>query len=195
MTLKLTLFSQEKEDFVLEILIDSDARFSELHKLILDDCHYEENDRQSFLICDDEWRVRQRICLNEGEDVGYDEDINLMSRTRIGDFLEDEGQRLAYVFDPDGKRFFLMELTENVFGRSEKKPVVNRRHGEAPVQSTASTDPSEEEENRRSAAEGEANGEADGQFTSSSEGMEEAFYGDDGFEEEELDLEGYEIDE
>ena len=195
MTLKLTLFSQEKEDFVLEILIDSDAKFSELHKLILDDCHYDEHERQSFLICDDEWRVRQRICLNESEDVGYDDDINLMSRTRIGDFLEDEGQRLAYVFDPDGKRFFLMELTENVFGRSEKKPVVNRKHGKAPVQRTASPDPSEGGENRRSAAEGEANGEADGQFTPPSEGMGEAFYGDEGFEEEELDLEGYEIDE
>ena len=43
MTLKLTLFSQEKEDFVREILIDSDARFSELHKLILEDCNYEEH--------------------------------------------------------------------------------------------------------------------------------------------------------
>ena len=134
MTLKLTLFSQEKEDFVLEILIDSDARFSELHRLILEDCNYEEHQRQSFLICDDEWRVKQRVSLLDTEDVRYDEDINLMSRTRIGDFLEDEGQRLAYIFDPDGKRFFLMELTENVFGRKEEKAIVNRRHGQPPLQ-------------------------------------------------------------
>ena len=83
MTLKLTLFSQEKEDFVLEILIDSDARFSELHQLILEDCNYEEHQKQSFLICDDEWRVKQRISLLDTEDVRYDEDINLMSQTRI----------------------------------------------------------------------------------------------------------------
>lgn len=186
MTLKLTLFSQEKEDFVLEILIDSDAKFSELHQLILNDCHYVEHERQSFLICDDDWRVRQRICLNDSEDVGYDEDIDLMSRTRIGDYLEDEGQRLAYVFDPDGKRFFLMELTENVFGRRDKKAVVNRRHGEAPVQKTASPNSSPEEEGSFAA------------FSSSGEELEESaetFYGDDGFEEEELDLEGYEINE
>jgi len=185
MTLKLTLFSQEKEDFVLEILIDSDAKFSELHQLILDDCKYNEHQKQSFLICDEEWRVKHRICLKESEDLRYDEDCELMSRTRIGDFLEDEGQRLAYIFDPEGKRFFLMELTENVFGRTEKKPFVNRRHGEAPVQSTASPDPEEE-----------------GSFAafSSSSGEEleegaEAFYGDEGFEAEELDMEGYEIDE
>lgn len=184
MTLKLTLFSQEKEDFVLEILIDSDAKFADLHQLILSDCHYEEHQKQSFLICDDEWRVKQRICLTDSEKVGYDEDINLMSRTRIGDFLEDEGQRLAYVFDPEGKRFFLMELTETVFSRSEKKALVNRRHGEAPMQ-VSTPHPSPEEEGSFAA------------FSSSEELEEgaEAFYGDEGFEEEELDLEGYEIDE
>ena len=176
MTLKLTLFSQEKEDFVLEILIDSDAKFSELHQLILHDCGYEEHDRQCFLICDDDWRVKQRIRLHDNEDMRYDEDLNLMSHTRIGEFLEDEGQRLAYVFDPDGKRFFLMELTENVFGRTEKKAIVNRRHGEAPVQTNSLEDeatPSVEAE----------------------EALDESFYGDEGFEAEELDMEGYEIDE
>lgn len=187
MTLKLTLFSQEKDDFVLEILIDSDARFSELHQLILNDCNYDEHDKQCFLICDDEWRVKQRICLQENDELGYDQDLNLMSRTCIGDFLEDEGQRLAYVFDPEGKRFFLMELTENVFGRKEKKAIVNRRHGKAPLQwSVSASDSSSDDEDRPAA------------FSSSSEDVEEdneAFYGDEGFEADELDMEGYEIDE
>ena len=52
MTLKLTLFSQEKDDFVREILIDSDAKFAELHQLILTDCSYDEHQKQCFLICD-----------------------------------------------------------------------------------------------------------------------------------------------
>ena len=177
MTLKLTLFSQEKEDFVLEILVDSDAKFSELHKVILNDCNYDEHDRQCFLICDDDWHVKQRICLKDSEDVSYDTDINLMFETRIGDFLEDEGQRLAYVFDPDGKRFFLMELTENVFGRKERNAIVNRRHGQPPLQDlTSSPDLSLNDEEER-------------------EEIDEAFYGDEGFEAEELDMEGYEIDE
>lgn len=184
MTLKLTLFSQEKEDFVLEILIDNDAKFSELHQLILNDCNYEEHKKQCFLICDEDWRVKQRICLHDSEDMGYDEDMNLMSRTRIGDFLEDEGQRLAYVFDPEGKRFFLMELTENVFGRTEKKAFVNRRHGLAPSQAANN---SIKIKDNTSSRESEENLEE--------EAIEEDFYGDDGFEAEELDLEGYEINE
>ena len=176
MTLKLTLFCQEKDDFVREILIDSDAKFAELHQLILNDCNYDEQDKQCFLICDEDWRVRQRICLKDSEDVSYDTDINLMHETCIGDFLEDEGQRLAYVFDPDGKRFFLMELTENVFGRKEKNAIINRRHGEAPAQTN------NVEDEAAPSAEAE-------------EALDESFYGDEGFEAEELDMEGYEIDE
>ena len=177
MTLKLTLFSQEKDDFVREILIDSDAKFAELHQLILTDCSYDEHQKQCFLICDDDWRVKQRISLHDSEEMGYDQDLNLMSDTSISDFLEEEGQRLAYVFDPEGKRFFLMELTENVFGRTEKKAIVNRRHGLPPMQSLV-----EEEEQQEDS-------------TEKQEEIEEGFYGDEGYEEEELDLEGYEIDE
>ena len=177
MTLKLTLFSQEKEDFAREILIDSEAKFIELHKLILNDCNYNEHQKQCFLICDEDWRVRQRISLQDSEEMGYDQDLNLMSRTNIGDFLDEEGQRLAYVFDPDGKRFFLMELTENVFGRTEKEAIINRRHGLPPMQSLIE----EEEQTEES--------------TEKPEEIEEGFYGDEGYEEEELDLEGYEINE
>ena len=113
--------------------------------------------------------------------MGYDEDLNLMSRTRIGDFLEDEGQRLAYIFDPEGKRFFLMELTENVFGRTEKKAIVNRRHGLPPVQTPGGF-----------LQDGFSSREAEKDIE---EEIDENFYGDEGYESEELDLEGYEIDE
>lgn len=192
MTLKLTLFSQEKEDFVLEILIDNDAKFSELHQLILKDCKYEEHKKQCFLICDEDWRVKQRVCLHDNEDMGYDEDMNLMSHTRIGDFLEDEGQRLAYVFDPEGKRFFLMELTENVFGRTEKKAFVNRRHGLAPLQTVNSSSQSLQKRDFKDSSASSI--ESDGDFEEE-EAIEEEFYGEDGYEADELDLEGYEIGE
>lgn len=183
MTLKLTLFSQEKDDFVREILIDSDAKFDELHQLILRDCNYAEHSGQSFLICDEDWHVKHHIRLQESEDTRYDEDIDLMSRTSIGDFLEDEGQRLAYVFDPEGKRFFLMELTENIFGKAKREAFVNRKHGEAPLQTLSSpTLEDDDNEQEASASRGDIEG-------------SESFYGDEGFEEEELDMEGYEIDE
>lgn len=181
MTLKLTLFSQEKEDFVREILIDGDACFSELHRLILEDCGYEEHEGQSFLVCDEEWHVRHRVSLAESEDVHYDEDANLMSETRLGDLLEDEGQRLAYVFDPGSRRYFLIELTENIFGLRDQAAVVKRSYGEPPVQVSGSA--------------GEEEGaQEDASAVQEAEAVEETFYGDDGYESDELDMEGYEID-
>lgn len=187
MTLKLTLFSQEEEDFVLEILVDSDARFSELHQLILDDCGYVEHPGQCFYICDEDCRVRHRISLKESENTNYDEDIDLMSQTRLCDFLEDEGQRLIYLFDPDDKRFFLMELTENVFGRTVDKAVVNRRHGQAPLQTLYADEPSFEMEGPAGQPSSPAGDEP--------EEYADDFYGDEGYEADELDFEGYEIDE
>ena len=55
MTLRLTLFSQEVEDFVVEIKIGSEATFYVLYQLILHDCGYHEVDGQQFLLCDEDW--------------------------------------------------------------------------------------------------------------------------------------------
>ena len=96
---------------------------------------------------------------------------------KIGELMDDEGQRLAYVFDPEAKRFFLMELTENLFGPPEPKPRVSRRHGKAPLQSVQDEDEAAPAANAAGAESGES------------------FYGEDGFEDEELDLEGFEISE
>lgn len=176
MTLRLTLFSQEVEDFVVEIKIDSEATFADLHRLILADCSYEETDGQKFLICDDDWRVEKQVCLRD-TDSRADEDVYLMEHTPLSELTEDEGQRIAYVFAPEDKRFFLMELTENIFSHHEPKPRVSRRHGVAPLQVLREEQPVVTDVPASAAA------------------VEEDFYGDDGFEDGELDLEGFEISE
>lgn len=176
MTLRLTLFSQEVEDFVVEIKIGSEATFHDLHQLILHDCGYREVDGQQFLLCDEDWRVERRVCQRDVESRS-EEDVYLMHDTLVGDMLEEEGQRMAYVFDPEAKRFFMMELTENIFGQRQSVPRVSRRHGLPPQQT------------HQDPAAGAPSQEADASDTG------ENFYGDDGFEDGELDLEGYEISE
>lgn len=172
---KITLFSQEVEDFVLELKIDEDATFHQLHRLILNACGYKDQAHHSFLICDEEWRVKE--CIREEYDGLYnaEEDIYLMKSTYLRDFLEEEGQRLAYIFDTTGKRFFLMELTENIFGKTQKEPTVSRRHGEAPIQELYDEVETEKKETATD--------------------IDEEFYGDNGFDESEIDAEGFEIDE
>ena len=59
---------------------------------------------------------------------------------------------------------------------TEKKAIVNRRHGQPPMQELASAADVAADDDVR-------------------EEIDETFYGDEGFEAEELDMEGYEIDE
>ncbi len=170
------MFSQEVEDFVLELKIDADATFLDLHNLIQEACDYKDHKNHSFLICDEEWRVKHHIRQADDNNVGIDEDLYLMEDTPLGNFLEEEGQRLAYIFDPEGKRFFLMELTENMFGQPQRRPAVSRRHGMPPEQNLTI----KEEEERPG-----------GQNT-----FDDDFFSDDeGFDEAELDLDGFEINE
>ena len=177
MTFRITIFSQEVEDFVMEAKIDAEAKFAELHNLILDTCKYQDTNNHGFLICDDEWRVKEHIRQTNAQDIDAEEDINLMSNCSLRDFLEEEGQRIAYIFDPEGKRFFLMEISEILFGQPEKEGRISRMRGVPPIQhitEDVATQPSSE------------NTEGD---------MEEDFYGDENFEEGELDMEGFEINE
>ncbi len=179
MTQRFTLFSEEVEDFVLEILIDSDATFHDLHRLILDACGYTDQQNHAFMVCNEDWRIEQKIRQTDTGNLRSDEDLFLMDETRLEEFLEDEGQRLLYVFDTQEKRIFLMELTENLFGDPVPEPIVNRRHGTAPYQVL-----DEEPEATKPATP-----------QPSTEELEEDFYGDDGFEADELDAEGFEINE
>ena len=96
MILRLTIISTEVEDFVLEAKIDADSTFADLHRLILSHCKYEKASGQRFYICDEGWNPTQRIRLEEdSKNASSDEDIYLMEDTRLSEFLEDEGQRLA----------------------------------------------------------------------------------------------------
>ncbi|MCF0196912.1 MAG: hypothetical protein HUK03_06745 [Bacteroidaceae bacterium] len=177
MTIRFTLFSQETEDFAIEVVIDADATFEQLHNLILQTCHYVEHPKQCFLVCDEEWHVRQRILLREGT-TSSDEDLYLMRRTTLREFIEDEGQHIAYRFDPEGKRHLLLDVTECSFGKPVSAPFVSRQHGVEPDQFLL-----EEESVTPTPTPATTNEDS------------EQFYGDDGFEAEELDEEGFEISE
>lgn len=176
MTLRITLISPEVEDFVLEVKIDADASFADLHRLILHHCGYEEVSGQRFFVCDDSWKPLQRILLGDEEKVDIDEDVFLMGDTDLGEFIEDEGQRLTYRFDPENRRMFLLELTETTFGDPVPEAgILTRRHGTPPAQFIVEEDTAVSVQ------------------TIVSEELEEEFYGEDGFDEEDLDLEGFDI--
>ncbi|NLV52116.1 MAG: plasmid pRiA4b ORF-3 family protein [Bacteroidales bacterium] len=131
MIYKFTIISDEVEGFMREIQIDADAKFLELHKLILESCGYDDNQMTSFIICEKGWAKGQEITL---EEMDTDGENYVMAETELNEFLEDEKQHLLYVFDPLGDRMFFMELSKIIRGENLKNGKVTRSQGEAPVQ-------------------------------------------------------------
>lgn len=133
MVYRFTIISDEVENFMREIKIDSDATFLELHKLILDSCGYKDDQMTSFTICENGWEKMQEITLEE-MDTDSDEDSFVMADTLLSDLIEDEKQHLLYTFDPLADRCFFMELSEIITGKSLASGKVSRNIGDAPQQ-------------------------------------------------------------
>ncbi len=174
---RITLISEEVEDFALEFLLDADATFYDLHQLILASCRYDEVPSARFLICDEDWECERQIHLTDAGHYAVDEDVDLMNETRLGDVLEDEEQRLRYVFDAVEGREFLMEVTEIRYGEHVDAPTCRRRHGLPPAQFKTEE------------------GVTPAKTTKNDEELGEDFYGSEGFDTEEFDPEGFEISE
>lgn len=122
----ITAVSPEVEDFAIELLIESDATFADLHRLIRDTCGWGAHKPSAFHLCDERWHRERTIPERSMEDDTMDE-------VELGDLLEDEGQRMQYVFDPVEGRGLLMEISHIAYGKHIDQPTCRRRHGEPPL--------------------------------------------------------------
>ncbi len=168
MVYKFTLLSDEVDNFVRVISIDSEATFLDLHTAILDSVGYEKNLMTTFFICEDNWEKGQEVTLLEMESSSEYDNL-VMEDTKLEDLLPDEKQKLLFIFDMMSERAFFMELTEIVPGISMSKAECVSSKGEAPQQSM-------EEEDI---------------IAGSKLTIDENFYGDEDFDLDELDEEGF----
>lgn len=168
MVFKFTLLSDEVDQFVRVISIDSEATFFDLHTAILDSVNYEKNLMTTFFICSDNWEKGQEVTLIEMESSSEYDNL-VMEDTKLEDLLPDEKQKLLYVFDMMADRAFFMELTEIIPGIRMSKAECVSSKGIAPQQMV------DEDE-----------------FVSGSKlTVDENFYGDEDFDLDELDEEGF----
>ena len=182
MLYRISIVSDEIDDFLREITINAEATFLDLHKAIIDACQYPDDQLTSFFLCNDEWEQKEQITR---EDMGFgpsDQDIYVMGETRLSELIDEEKQRFIYVFDPISDRCFYMELTEIITGQTLEAPICSKSHGKAPKQMVNIHTESTTSPNDKGTAE-------------ISEADEEEFYGSDGFESDEFDSEGFEISE
>jgi len=168
MVYKFTLISDEVDLFVRVITIDSEATFFDLHNAILDSVKYDKNQMTSFFICSDNWEKGQEVTLIE-MDSSSEYDNLVMEDTALEELLSDEKQKLLYVFDIISDRSFFIELTEIIPGKDLDVPVCITSKGSAPQQilSEEAVDLSQKIN------------------------LDENFYGDSEFDEDELNEDGY----
>lgn len=169
MVFRFLLLSDEVDDFRREIQIDSDATFYDLHQAIISSVNYKDEEMSSFFICSNDWAKEAEITLTE-MDMGSDQDSYIMKDSVLNEFLEDEKQKLMYVFDYITERAFFMELREIITGKDLDKAICTKSEGEAPSQFVDF----EEFETKTANLD-----------------VEENFYGDEGYDPDELDAEGF----
>ena len=133
MIYRFTIISDEVDDFVREIQIDPEATFFDLHEAILKAANYTNDQMTSFFICDDDWEKEKEITLEE-MDNNPEMDSWIMKETRLNELIEDEKQKLLYVFDYMTERCFFIELSEIITGKEIKGAKCTKKSGEAPKQ-------------------------------------------------------------
>ena len=171
MIYRFTIISDEIDDFVREIQIDPEATFFDFLEAILKSVGYTNDQMTSFFICDEDWEKEKEVTLEEMDD-NPEIDNWVMKETAINELVEDEKQKLLYVFDYMTERCFFIELTEIITGKDMDGAKCTVKTGNAPKQTV------DFEEMATS---------------SGSLDLDENFYGDQDFDMEDFDQEGFDI--
>ncbi len=187
MLYRIKFISDEVDGFVREIKIDSDANFLDLCKVVLKSCGYPDDQMTEFFVCDEEWERHEQITREDMGSDDVDQDVYLMEDTPLSDFIEDTGQHFEFVFDPFAERSFFLDVKELIPGEHLSEPEIIRSKGDAPQQLQDFDDPFADAMLTKSMKGGAAVGGGD-EYGDDLYGI-----GDDLFNDDELDLEGFEI--
>lgn len=172
------IVSDGAETFKREIQIDAQATFLDLKNAICDSVGYDKTMMDSFFICDDGWEKRKEITY-EDMDLDTDQEAWLMDDAVLEDFIDDEGQKLLFVFDYMTDRALFMEMKEMIPGRTLKDPVCTLSLGHAPKQ-TVDMDEFDAQVEAKAA-----------KAIPSADEIDEEFYGSESFNPDEFEAEGF----
>ena len=124
MIYQITFSCEEGENFRRVFEADGESTFFDLHKAILESVNYPDDQMTSFFMCNDRWEKEQEVTLIP-MDSNFEYDNMVMDSTRLSDLLEEQGQRLIYIFDPMFERYFfgslkaILPADEDFYGDSQ----------------------------------------------------------------------------
>lgn len=171
MIYRFTIISDEVDDFLREIQIDPEATFFDLHEAIVKSVGYTDDQMTSFFLCDDDWEKEKEITL-EPMDDNPEMDNWVMKETPLNELIEDEKQKMIYVFDYLTERCFFLELSEIITGKEIKGAKCTKKESDAPKQIVDFEEMT---------------------VASGSLDLDENFYGDQDFDMEDFDAEGFDV--
>lgn len=171
------IVSDEVDNFKREIQIDADATFLDLRNAICESVGYDKGEMSSFFLCDRNWEREREVTL---EDMSHDssEEVYLMEDTPLSDLIEDEGQRLTWVFDYLTDRQFFIEMKRLQTGKNLHDPLCTISMGTPPPQTVDLDD-------------FDAKIDAKAAKAASETDLDDDFYGSEEFNEDEFDAEGF----
>ena len=164
------VLSDEVDNFRREIDIDAEATFQELNDLLLKTCAYKKDLMTSFFVCDEFWEKKKEITAVDMHDDPEKEPAPLMEHTHLSDIISEKDAKnklnLILEFDIMCERYLYMQLKEIRDHEHLLQPGITLEEGKAPKQE----------------------GDIDAMFKDLDTSD---MYGDDSFNDDELDLDGY----
>ena len=164
------VLSDEVDNFRREIDIDAEATFQELNDLLLKTCAYKKDLMTSFFVCDEFWEKKKEITAVDMHDDPEKEPAPMMEHTHLSDIISEKDAKnklnLLFEFDIMCERYLYMQLKEVRDHEHLLQPVITLEKGKAPKQE----------------------GDIDTMFKDLDTSD---MYGDDSFNDDELDLDGY----
>lgn len=164
------VLSDEVDNFRREIDIDAEATFQELNDLLLKTCAYKKDLMTSFFVCDEFWEKKKEITAVDMHDDPEKVPAPLMEHTHLSDIISEKDAKnklnLLFEFDIMCERYLYMQLKEVRDHEHLLQPVITLEKGKAPKQE----------------------GDIDAMFKDLDTSD---MYGDDSFNDDELDLDGY----
>jgi hypothetical protein len=135
---------EDHEDVLREIDILGKQSYEDFHRAIQESISFDNSKDASFFMSDDLWKKGQELASKLPEQDDDDDDypsakkkneVRLMSKCRIADYIDDPHQRMVYVFDPLVKWTLLIELSKIVADDPKAKyPKTTKSEGAAPKQ-------------------------------------------------------------
>jgi hypothetical protein len=106
---------EDIDDFYRDIEISPGETFESLHKAIIEAADLSGKELASFYICDSKWNRKKEVSLIDmrvGDEEENEKAPLIMSKCKLGQFIDDPHQRMIYVYDFLNLYEFYIELSK-----------------------------------------------------------------------------------